>query len=122
MLSSMTPTIIIKDGKVRCVLGSPGGGRIINTVFQVTLNLLDHAMPLPDAVGAPRVHHQWKPDYLFYERGSLSGEVRAELLEMGHHFARGPRGIGRCQAIAVEADGSIIGASDPRSGGTAMAY
>ncbi len=122
MLSSMTPTIIIKDGKVRCVLGSPGGGRIINTVFQVTLNLLDHAMPLPEAVGAPRVHHQWKPDYLFYERGSLSGEVRAGLLEMGHHFARGPRGIGRCQAIAVEADGSIIGASDPRSGGTAMAY
>ena len=84
MLSSMTPTIVTKDDKLVLVLGSPGGGRIINTVLQVVLNVVDHRLPLADAVRAPRVHHQWKPNRIFWERPGLAADVRKNLLGMGH--------------------------------------
>jgi gamma-glutamyltranspeptidase/glutathione hydrolase len=122
MLSSMTPTIFVKDGKTRFVLGSPGGGRIITTVLQVALAVIDHDMPLVEAVAAPRVHHQWKPERLEYERTILGADVRAALAGMGHRFADAPSPIGRCQAIEVRADGERIAAADPRSGGAALAY
>ncbi len=122
MLSSMTPTIIRKDGKVCLVLGSPGGGRIINTVLQVAINVLDHQMPLDEAVRAPRVHHQWKPKPLFWERNSLSADVRAKLAGMGHEFHAEPISIGRCQAIQILQDGLRVGAADPRTSGSAAAY
>ncbi len=122
MLSSMTPTMVLKDGKVRLVLGSPGGGRIINTVLQVLLNVVDHQLPLDVAVRAPRVHHQWKPDHLFWEQGGLSADVRANLAAKGHAFAKLPRVIGRCQAIEILPDGTRFAAADPRSGGSAAAY
>ena len=122
MLSSMTPTIVSRQGKTRLVLGSPGGGRIINTVLQVLLNKVDHGMPLNYAVSAPRVHHQWKPETLAFERLMLSADVRAKLVEMGHRFAKRPRTIGRCQAIEIRPDGTRVAAADPRSGGSAMAY
>ena len=122
MLSSMTPTILTKDDKLVLVLGSPGGGRIINTVLQVVLNVVDHRLPLADAVRAPRVHHQWKPNHIFWERPGLAADVRKNLLGMGHRLAPRPRGIGRCQAIGVLRDGTRVGVADPRSAGTALAY
>ncbi|MGA1523149.1 MAG: gamma-glutamyltransferase, partial [Planctomycetota bacterium] len=121
-LSSMTPTILVRDGQVRYVLGSPGGGRIINTVLQVLMNVVDHEMPLVDAVHAPRVHHQWRPEQLFFERNALNPDSRAILEVMGHRFADEPTSIGRCQAIEVRADGIRIGVADPRSGGAAFAW
>ena len=73
-LSSMTPTIVLRDGKVRLVLGSPGGGTIINTVLQVLLNVIAFNMDVREAVAAPRFHHQWMPDRLILERlGILCG-------------------------------------------------
>ncbi|MEE2885885.1 MAG: gamma-glutamyltransferase [Planctomycetota bacterium] len=122
MLSSMTPTIVLKDGKLRLVLGSPGGGRIINTVLQVILNVVDHGLPVDQAVRAPRVHHQWRPDHLFWEPTSLSADVRAGLHRRGHAFAAAPIVIGRCQAIEILPDGTRFAAADPRSGGSAAAF
>ena len=122
MLSSMTPTIVLKDGKLRLVLGSPGGGRIINTVLQVIMNVVDHELPIDVAVRAPRVHHQWKPAHLFFERTALSADVRKALRARGHRLAVRASGIGRCQAIEVKASGTRIAAADPRSGGSAAAW
>ncbi|MFO1052282.1 MAG: gamma-glutamyltransferase [Planctomycetota bacterium] len=121
-LSSMTPSMVLRDGKVRFVLGSPGGGRIINTVLEVLVDLVDHGMSLRDAVAAPRIHHQWKPDELAWEVGAINPDTRAILEKMGHRFARKPSAVGRCQAIEIRDDGERIGVSDPRSGGTAVAY
>ncbi|MCC6673340.1 MAG: gamma-glutamyltransferase [Planctomycetes bacterium] len=122
MLSSMTPTILLSEGKVRYVLGSPGGGRIINTVFQVVTNLVDHGMPLDLAVAAPRIHHQWKPDQITWETLALSVDVRERLQDLGHRFARTAVAIGQVSAIAVLKDGTRFAVQDPRSGGAAMAY
>jgi len=121
-LSSMTPTILCQDGRVRFVLGSPGGGRIINTVLQVVLNLVDHGMSLEHAVRAPRVHHQWRPAALQWETNALVGDVRVRLTDLGHRFAQSPRSIGQCQAIEVTRGGLRIGVADPRSSGSAAAY
>ena len=72
-LSSMTPTIVLKDGKPFLVTGSPGGSRIITTVLQVIVNVIDHSMTIAEAVAAPRLHHQWLPDEVLVERGILAG-------------------------------------------------
>ena len=121
MLSSMTPTIVVRDGKVVLVLGAPGGGRIITGVLQVLLNVVDHGMSLQTAVRAPRIHHQWTPDVIAWEELALSQDVRDALAKMGHTFEARPRGIGRVQAIAVGADGERVGVCDHRSGGSAGA-
>ena len=76
MLSSMTPTIVVKDGKLRAVVGSPGGPTIITTVAQIVMQLIDHGRPLDDAVGAARVHHQWMPDQITYEASAAGGDDR----------------------------------------------
>ena len=122
MLSSMTPTIVVQDGKVRCVLGAPGGSRIITGVLQVLLNVVDFGMGIELAVRAPRVHHQWKPEHLSYEPLALSTDVRAALAAMGHTFAREPMWIARVHAIEVRPDGERVAAADPRGGGSAAAY
>ena len=83
-LSSMSPTIVLRDGRVAMVLGSPGGSRIITIVAQVLLNMIDHGMMPREAVDAPRLHHQWLPDTLFVERYALSPDTRAALEAMGH--------------------------------------
>ena len=83
-LSSMSPTILLRDGQPVAVLGSPGGSRIISIVLQVILNLVDHGMELQEAVNAPRVHHQWLPDELFAETRALSPDTRRLLEAMGH--------------------------------------
>ena len=122
MLSSMTPTIVLKDGQLRLVVGAPGGGRIITGVMQTILNVLDHGMSLELAVRAPRVHHQWLPDEIAWEPMALSPDTRALLLQKGHTFAERPRGIAQVFAVELRPDGTRIGVADPRSGGSALAY
>jgi gamma-glutamyltranspeptidase/glutathione hydrolase len=83
-LSSMSPTIVLRDGQVSMVAGSPGGGRIITIVLQTVLNMIDHGMTPQEAVDAPRLHHQWLPDTLYAERFALSPDTRAVLEGMGY--------------------------------------
>lgn len=84
MLSSMTPTIVAKDGKPYLIIGSPGGRTIINTVFQTVLNVLEYNMRIDKAIEAMKIHHQWLPDLLVYERHLLSPDTRDALIKMGH--------------------------------------
>jgi gamma-glutamyltranspeptidase / glutathione hydrolase len=83
-LSSMTPTLVLKDGQLLLVTGSPGGPTIINTVLQIITNVIDHGMPAMPAVEAPRVHHQWMPDVLTYEHYGISSDTAALLAAKGH--------------------------------------
>lgn len=115
-LSSMTPTIVLKDGRLRFVTGSPGGPTIINTVLQTVVNVIDHEMNIQQAVGAPRIHHQWMPDEIRHEPYGLAPDVIQALRAKGHRFVPNPRYIGDAQAIAVDpGSGWRMGASDPRS-------
>ena len=113
-LSSMAPTIILKDGKPVLVTGSPGGSRIISTVLQVIVNVLDYGMDVAAAVAAPRLHHQWLPDEVRIERG-FSEETLAALRAKGHHVLE-PMGETSANSIAVTANG-LLGAPDPRTRG-----
>lgn len=115
-LSSMTPTILFKDGKPFLVTGSPGGSRIITTVLQVVINVVDFGMNIAEAVAAPRIHHQWKPDALVVEHG-LSPDTLKLLLDKGHRVQPG-RTSGSANSIMVTRVG-LQGASDPRQRGTA---
>lgn len=83
-LSSMSPTIVTKDGQVFLVLGSPGGSRIISITLQTALNIIDHGMPPQEAVNAPRIHHQWLPDEVYYEQRGLSKDTLMLLDKMGY--------------------------------------
>jgi gamma-glutamyltranspeptidase/glutathione hydrolase len=83
-LSSMTPTLVFRDGRLLLATGSPGGPTIINTVLQVISNVVDHGMPVMQAVEAPRIHHQWMPDTLTYERYGISSDTAALLVAKGH--------------------------------------
>jgi len=115
-LSSMSPTLVFKDGKLWMVLGSPGGPRIITTVLQVIVNMVDFGMSLPEAVAAPRLHHQWLPDQLYLEHDRLSFPGRRELTKKGHvlkHYLLPCN----AQAVMVLPDSSLLGASDPRGEG-----
>jgi len=85
-LSSMTPTIVLKGGAPLLVLGTPGGSRIITTVLEIIVNVIDHGMTLQEAVDAPRIHHQWLPDTLAAEPFALSADTAAALTRMGYHI------------------------------------
>jgi gamma-glutamyltranspeptidase / glutathione hydrolase len=122
MLSSMTPTIVLKDGQLRWVLGAPGGGRIITGVTQVLLNVVDHGMSLEQAVRAPRIHHQWLPDEITWEPLALPPDVREALAKKGHTFAQRPRGIAQVHAVELRRDGTRVGVADHRGAGAAVAY
>ncbi|HEY8334332.1 MAG TPA: gamma-glutamyltransferase [Tardiphaga sp.] len=113
-LSSMTPTIVLKDGKPVLVTGSPGGSRIISTVVQVIVNALDYDMNIAAAVAAPRLHHQWLPDEVRIERGFPDQTLKA-LRAMGHSVIE-PMGQTSANSIAVTPDG-LLGAPDPRTPG-----
>ena len=114
MLSSMTPTIIAKDGKLVAIVGSPGGRTIINTVLQVVSNIIDFQMSIQNAVSAKRVHHQWLPDRLSIEADGATPEVVDQLKAMGHE-ARVGGGQGSVHAIMIDPKtGARIGAADPR--------
>lgn len=115
MLSSMTPTIVAKDGKPVIVIGSPGGRTIINTVMQVILNVIDHDMNIAQAVEAGRIHHQWLPDVTSFERGSISPDTR-RLYEMMGHTIRFRGGQGSAMGIYIDhVRGLIYGAADSRA-------
>lgn len=122
MLSSMTPTIVTKDGGVVLVTGSPGGSTIINTVFQVIVNTIDHGMAVNDAVGLPRFHHQWQPDRVVFEPYCFSPDTLKLLTDMGHKEITPARWrIGDANTIRV-VDGVFQGMSDPRNAGGAAGF
>ena len=113
-LSSMSPTIVFQDGKPWLVTGSPGGSRIITTVLQVILNVVDHGMNIAEASAAPRVHHQWQPDELRVEEG-LSPDTLKLLADMGYAIAV-KNAMGSTQSI-MAVGGVLMGTSDPRTEG-----
>lgn len=112
MLSSMTPTLVLKDDQVHLVTGSPGGSRIINTVLQIVLNVIEFDMNIAEATNAPRFHHQWLPDTLFLERG-FPTDTKNLLLQKGYSMEIGNT-IGSAQSIIRMPEGSLFGAADPR--------
>jgi gamma-glutamyltranspeptidase/glutathione hydrolase len=115
MLSSMSPTILARDGELVAVLGSPGGRTIINTVLGLVLNHVDHGMSPSAAVEAPRSHHQWLPDILRVEEGGLTDAARARLEAMGHEVrVRGRQGL--AHTIWIDpSTGERVGVADPRN-------
>jgi len=118
MLSSMTPTILVKDNKPVIVIGSPGGRTIINTVMQVILNLVDHDMNIAQAIEAPRIHHQWLPDRILFESMSLSKNTQIKLKERGHTLFElpGTRNLGAVMGIMVDNKNDYLtGAADSRN-------
>jgi gamma-glutamyltranspeptidase/glutathione hydrolase len=126
MLSSMTPTIILKDRKPYLIIGSPGGATIITTVLQVVLNCIDFDMNIQEAIEKPRIHHQWMPDSFYYEQNALSENIKNELLKMGYAFIERDletRILGIAEGIMIDQKNKIIyGTSDPRGGGLAAGY
>ena len=122
MLSSMTPTIVLKDGEPFFVTGSPGGSTIITTVLQVVVNVIDHGMDLDDAVAAPRFHHQWLPDRVVFEQGAASPETQSALADIGHiNLAEIAFRIGDANSAARIGD-LLIGVADPRNPGGAAGF
>jgi gamma-glutamyltranspeptidase/glutathione hydrolase len=117
-LSSMTPTIVLKDGKPVLITGSPGGSRIISTVLQVIVNAIDFHMPIDAAVSAPRLHHQWQPEEVSVEPG-MAPEVLDDLVRRGHKVVPTPPQTS-ANSIAVTADG-YVGAADRRTRGSLAA-
>jgi gamma-glutamyltranspeptidase/glutathione hydrolase len=122
MLSSMTPTIVEKDGELLMVVGTPGGSTIITAVYQTILNVIDHGMTMQEAVNAKKYHHQWLPDVVMVEKDAFNKETLDGLRAMGHEITE--RGqIGKMDCILVRADGTLEGASDyTRNGGVAVGY
>lgn len=122
MLSSMTPTIVLKDGVPMLVTGSPGGSTIITTTMQVILNVIDHQMSLSDAVSSPRFHHQWVPDRVLVEPFALSPDTRKvleakghkQLLDLGTRFS-----LGDANSV-LRTERGFEGMADPRNAGTAV--
>ena len=122
MQSSMSPTIILKDGKAFMLIGSPGGSTISTVVLQVILNVLDFGMDIQQAIDMPRIHHQWLPDEVNYEKFGLSLDVIQSLQNRGHIFG-GIRTLGRCEGIVVDFENEIFfGATDPRGYGAAIGF
>ncbi len=111
-LSSMTPTIVLEDGKAWFATGSPGGSRIITTVLQMIVNVIDHGMNIAEAEAAPRMHHQWLPDVLQLESGFSPDTIRI-LESRGHDIAATQWSMGSLQTVAWK-DGVFRGSSDPR--------
>ncbi len=121
MLSSMTPTLVARDGKPIMAIGSPGGKTIINTVLRIVVNVVDFEMGLEDAVAAPRFHHQWLPDATTFERG-FPQQFLDVLLEMGHLLSD-RRGIqGDAHSVFIFPNGARMAVADPRRNGAAAAY
>ncbi|MEO0560369.1 MAG: gamma-glutamyltransferase, partial [Bacteroidota bacterium] len=143
MLSSMTPTIVEDpQGRLKLVVGSPGGPRIITATYETILNVIDHGMNIQEAVAAPRVHHQWLPDVLFAERLALSADVIAALEGRGWTVSESGGYWSRVDAIHVQYASSststdpsgldeiedatsgrvLLGGADPRGEDAAVGY
>lgn len=123
MLSSMTPTIVAKGGKPVLVIGSPGGRTIINTVFQTVLNVIEFEMPIDKAIEAMKIHHQWLPDRILYEKDLMSPDTRKALETMGHTLVE-VNVLGSLMGITIDTKKNIYtGASDSSSpDGGAVGY
>lgn len=121
MLSSMTPTFVLKDNKPFLVVGSPGGGRIITSVLQTIINIIDHDLDLAQAIDNPRIHHQWFPDEIQAEKNSMNPESEKSLKEMGYAIKE-ISDFGRIDAILFLNDGTMKGYSDRRGYGKALGY
>ena len=121
-LSAMAPTIVLKDGKLALVLGSPGGPRIISTVANILMGVVDYGLDIQQAVNAPRFHHQWEPDELYVERVGVSLDTIKLLEARGHRIKyEGYWSDGECIAIDPRT-GERLGAPDGRGGGKAVGY
>ncbi len=122
-LSSMTPSIVLKDGQFWFAVGSPGGPTIINTVLQVILNVIDHGMNIQQAIEWPRIHHQWMPDAITYEPYGLAPDVLKALEAKGHKLVDKPRYMGDAEGVMIEdKTGVRLGGSDPRLDGHSVGY
>ena len=122
MLSSMSPTIVTKDGNPFLITGSPGGSTIITTTLQVIVNVIDHDMDIDDAVSLPRFHHQWLPDRILHDAFAISPDTRVKLNEMGHaNIVQSSREIGDANSIQY-VDGVMRGIKDPRGEGAAIGF
>jgi gamma-glutamyltranspeptidase/glutathione hydrolase len=121
-LSSMTPTILLRDGRLAMVTGSPGGPRIITTVLLSILNVIDYGMDVQESMSAPRFHHQWVPDKLFVE-SAIPEDVIDGLRRRGHSVEVSARNWSSAQAIVIDPEtGWHTGGTDPRSDGLALGY
>ncbi|MBD2776165.1 gamma-glutamyltransferase [Iningainema tapete] len=116
-LSSMTPTIVTKNGRLQMIVGAPGGGTIITQVLQVVLNVLEYSMDVGAAISAPRIHHQWLPDELRVEPLGLDALTLAELKRRGHNIKQ-TQPWGNINAIVITPNGTLEGAADPRGEGS----
>jgi gamma-glutamyltranspeptidase/glutathione hydrolase len=121
MLSSMTPSMVEKDGKLLLVLGSPGGSTIPTTVFQVVVNVLDFSMTIKEAVDTSRFHHQWLPDWISYEPSAVDSLAFKRLTGMGH-ILKERSVLGSINAIMILPDGRLDGAADKRGNNSSCGY
>lgn len=122
MLSSMTPTILEKDGKLAMVVGTPGGSTIITSVFQTILNVIDHGMTMQQSVNALKFHHQWLPDRTTFEKGGFAEKTLERLRAKGYRIEPQLGTLGRMDCILVRPDGTLEGGSDPRGDDTSVGY
>jgi gamma-glutamyltranspeptidase/glutathione hydrolase len=123
MLSSMTPTIIESDGELKMVVGSPGGSRIITSVLQNVLNVVEFDMGMQESVASPRFHHQWLPDQIFMEENGFSQDIMSNLSNKGYKLSKNKAVIlGKVDAILVLPNGQLEGGADPRGDDTAAGY
>jgi gamma-glutamyltranspeptidase/glutathione hydrolase len=122
MLSSMTPTIVEKDGKFLMAVGTPGGSTIITSVYQTILNVIEHGMNMQQAVNALKFHHQWLPDRTVYETNAFTDKTIETLQNKGYIIDAQKGTLGRMDCILRKADGSLEGASDPRGDNTSIGY
>lgn len=121
MLSSMTPTLVLKNNKPYIVVGTPGGTTIPTQIFQTLVNILEFNMSTEDAVYKPKFHHQWLPDEVMIERG-FPAEVRDKMKQMGYSFSKERGGIGRTECIKVLPDGRFEAVADNRGDDSAAGY
>jgi gamma-glutamyltranspeptidase/glutathione hydrolase len=122
-LSAMTPTIVLKDGKLYLVLGSPGGPTIITTVANVLMGVVDYGLNIQESVNAPRFHNQWLPDRIMLEKYGISPDTLGILEGMGHKLKTDREFWGDAECIAIDPKtGERLGASDGRNNGKAVGF